>query len=310
MNIWRRIIVSVLVGIVSGDSASYAETESSLPVPSLSVSLAAEEKGDFVLIAARNVPLRTLLTEIATRADFQLTELFPVTQTISLVCRRSPLDVVLKELLQGEGASFMFVYHTHSPHRLQQVVLLRADPTGKGRFPPPPVVRASQSQATACTRLAAEKVEERQERETMVEADVPLFEVDTSLEGLLASSLSSDVQVRASALEALASLYAPDARARQTIMSGMHDPDPYVRSLIIGMLSPILPQWPEAEELMITALSDVEPEVRRHALAVLWDKATPRSNEALTIALQDTDPGIRRQANDLLQEDSPGEQIN
>jgi HEAT repeat protein len=85
-------------------------------------------------------------------------------------------------------------------------------------------------------------------------------------------------------------------------MAGMQDPDPYVRSLIVGTLGLVLPQWPGAEELLMEALSDPEPEVRRRALSVLWDKAQPRSNEVLTIALQDTDPAIRGQAHELLQE--------
>jgi hypothetical protein len=50
------------------------------------------------------------------------------------------------------------------------------------------------------------------------------------------------------------------------------------------------------------ALNDAEPEVRRHALSALWDKAKPRSNEVLHIALHDTDPEIRRHPHELLQE--------
>ena len=85
-------------------------------------------------------------------------------------------------------------------------------------------------------------------------------------------------------------------------MAGMRDPNPYVRSLIVGTLGPVLTQWPWAEELLMGALSDTEPEVRRRALSVLWDKATPRLNEVLNIALHDTDPAIRGQATELLQE--------
>ena len=302
MNKLRRSVVSVLVGVAYGVLSSVASAASSLPTPALSVSLAAEGEDDFVSVTARNVPLRTVLAEIAARAGFQLTELLPVTHPISVVCRRAPLDVALKQLLQGEGASFMFVYHTHSPQKLHQVVVLRADPQGKGRFLSHSLVWSPQSQAAACVRLTAERAEERPEPEATVEADVPLFGADTPLEALLASTTSADVHVQTSALEALASLYATEARARQTVMAGMRDPDPYVRSLIVGTLGPVLTQWPGAEELLMGALSDTEPEVRRRALSVLWDKATPRLNEVLNIALHDTDPAIRGQANELLQE--------
>lgn len=302
MNKWRRMVASMLVGVAYGVLSSSAGAESSLPVPSLSVSIAAEGEGDFVSVTARHVPLRTVLAEIAVRAGFQLTELLPVTQPVSVVCRRSPLDVALKQLLQDEGASFMFVYHSHSPQRLQQVVVLRADTAGKGRFLSHSLLWSPQPQAAACVRLTPQRAEERHEREATVEADGPLFGADTSLDALLASTTSADVQVQTSALEALASLYATDARARQAVMAGLRDPDPYVRSLIVGTLSPVLTQWPGAEELLMAALSDTEPEVRRHALSVLWDKAKPRINEVLNIALHDTDPEIRGQAHELLQE--------
>ena len=298
----RRRVAAVLVGIAYGVLSSVGVAASSLPAPTLSVAIAAEGEDDFLSVAARNVPLRTVLAEIAARAGFQLTEVLPVTQTVSIVCRRAPLDVALKQLLQEEGASFMFVYHPQAPQKLHQVVLLRADPAAKERFLSHSVFWSPQPQAAACVRLTAERAQERPELEPPVEADGLLFGADTPLEALLASATSADVQVQTSALEALASLHATEARARQTVMAGMRDPDPYVRSLVVGTLGPVLTQWPGAEELLMGALSDTEPEVRRRALSVLWDKAKPRSNEVLNIALYDTDPEIRRQANELLQE--------
>ena len=301
----RHIVVSVLVGVAYSVFPSSAGAESSLPVPSLSVAIAAEEEADFLSVTARHVPLRTVLTEIAARAGFHLTEVLPLNHPVSVVCRMVPLDVALKELLQEEGVSFMFVYHNHSSPKLQQVVVLRVATAGKGRFLSHSVVWSPRPQAAACVRLTPEKAEARQEQEATVEADTPFVEADTSLETLLASTTSADVQVQTSALEALASLYTTDARARQVVMASMGDPDPYVRSLTVGMLSSVLPQWPEAEELLMGALSDPEPEVRRRALSVLWDKAPSRSNEVLNIALHDADPEIRRQARELLQEVSP-----
>src|SRR5688572_9720727 len=207
MKTLKRIMAVVLVAVAYGVYPSAAGAESSLPAPALSVSVAAEGEDDFVSVTARNVPLRTLLAEIAARAGFHLTELLPVTQTVSVVCRRSPLDVALKQLLQEEGASFMLVYHPHAPQRLQQLVVLRANP-GKGRFrrhslgwsPPPP--------AAACVRLTAERVQELPEPEALLETpDQPFEEADTSLAALLASATSADVHVQTAALEALASLY-------------------------------------------------------------------------------------------------------
>ena len=302
MNKLRRMVASVLVGVAYGVCSSSAGADSSLSAPALSVSIAAEGEDNFLSVTARHVPLRTLLAEIAAQAGFQLTELLPVTQTISVSCRRAPLDVALKQLLQDEGANFMFVYHPQSPQRLQQVVLLRADTAGKGRFRSHSLGWSPPPQAAACVQLTPERTQERNAQDATGEADAPLFEADTSLAALLASTSSPDVHVQTAALEALASLYATETRAQQAVMAGLQDPDPYVRSLIVGTLGPVLTQWPGAEELLIGALSDAEPEVRRHALSVLWDKAQPRSNEVLTIALQDPDPAIRGQAHEWLQE--------
>jgi hypothetical protein len=308
MKQWHRSLALVLVGMAYGVLASSAWAASSLPTQALSVSLAVEGEADFVSVTARHVPLHTVLTEIATRAGFHLTELLPLTHPISVVCRRAPLDVALTQLLQEEGASFMFVYHPLTPQKLHQVVVLRAHPAGKGRFLRPSLVGGLQPQAAACVRLPTEKGQEPPELATPLEADGQPFEVDTSpevdtsLDALLASTSSADVQAQTAALEALASQYATEARARQTVLAALGDPDPYVRSVIVGTLSSVLTQWPEAEELLMRALSDPEPEVRRRALSVLWEKAPPRSNEVLNIALHDTDPAIRRQADELLQE--------
>lgn len=305
MNKLQRVMASVLAGVSYGILSCSAGAASSLSVSSFSISIATEEEDDFLSVTAHKMPLRTVLAEIAARAGFQLTEVLPTNPPVSIVCRRAPLDVALKQLLQDEGVSFMFVYHPHSPQRLQQVVLLRANTKGKGRFLSHSLMRSSQPPAAPCVRLGAERAQEREALEVTLEADGHLFEPDTSLEALLASSTSPDVQVRTSALEALASLHALEARARQTVIASMGDPDPYVRSLIVGTLGSVFTQWPEAENLLMGALSDTEPEVRRHALSALWGKAPSRSNEVLNIALHDTDPEIRRQANELLQEISP-----
>ena len=308
MKTWHRSLTVLLVGMAYGLWAASAGAATSLPPPALSVSLTTQGEADFVSVTARHVPLHTVLTEIATRAGFHLTAVLPITHPISVVCRKAPLDVALTQLLQEEGASFMLVYHPRAPHKLHQVVVLRAHPVGNGHFLRPSLVGFPAPQAAACVRLPAERGPEPPELATPLEADEPPVEIDTapevntSLDALLASTSSVDVHAQTAALEALASQYAMEARARQTVLAAMGDPDPYVRSVLVGTLSSVLTQWPEAEELLMRALSDPEPEVRRRALSVLWEKAAPRSNEVLNIARHDSDPAIRRQAEELLQE--------
>lgn len=303
----RCIAGFVLVGVTLSVRASGASVDPPPPAPSLSVSVASEGERDFLSATARNTPLHTLLAEIAARAGFQLTESLPAERTVSLICRKSPLDVALKQILQDEGANFMFVYQSRQSRRLQRIVLLPTDDKGRAHPRGQPSFGTQPPQEAACVRLPAEGFDEKNDppRSTEIAADdSPTFGADTPIDQILALTTSDNVQMRTAALEALGALHPTDERARRKIIEGMQDPDAYVRSLSVGMLSVNWTQWPGAEDLMMAALQDAEPGVRRHALQVLWEKARPRIDEVLNIALQDDDPEIRRQAGEFLQEAS------
>jgi hypothetical protein len=301
----RCILGSLLAGVAYCVLPPCAIADSSLPVSSLAVSVAFESEGDFLSVSARAVPLHTFLMAIAAQAGFQLTELIPIERAVSVICRKVPLDVALRQLLQEERASFMFVYRNRPPQRLQQVMLLRANDGEQARFHGQSVFRSPPRDEGACVRLTAEGVEEQNNPRGSMEItvdDMPTFGADTPLEQILALTTSTNEQLRTAALEALGALHPTDERARRKIIEGLGASDVYVRSLSVGMLNVNWAQWPGAEELMMAALQDTEPTVRRHALQVLWEKARPRIDEVLNIALQDNDAGIREQAKEFLQE--------
>ena len=289
--------------MVASSTAAVARAETAPLRPSLSVALTAAGATAFVAATARNVPLHTVLTEIATRAGVQLTEMQPLSQPLSIRCQRAPLDVVLTQLLQAAGASFMLVYHPAPSQRLHAVVVLRADSERQGRLRSSAGRESPQPPDAVCVPLTAPPSIVRPPSEETLEVALPSFGAETSLDELLAATTAPDVHVQTAALEALAAAYATDVRAQQTLLASIHDPDAYVRSVIVGALGPMLTQWPGAEDVVLGALRDPEPAVRRQALAVFGEYATPQLPAALNIALQDSDPGIREQAQELLHDD-------
>jgi len=306
MKNFCRLVAALLLAVAASGWAAPAPAVPSRPVPALSIALAADGDGNLVSLRAHQVPVRTVLTALAARAGFALTEGRPLTQPVSLECRRAPLEVALRHLLEEERASFMVVYSPQGPHKLQHVVVLHANPAVKGHSRRPGLGQAPRPQAP-CVWLTAETAPAPPVRVATGVAAGPPFEaeVETSLDALLAASTSADVAVQTSALEALASAHPTEARARQAVLAALGAPDPAVRAVLVGTLGPLLPQWPEAEGLLMRALSDPEPEVRRRALSVLRAKAPWRSNDILHIALHDPDPALRRQAQDLLRDLAP-----
>jgi hypothetical protein len=294
------------MGIAPSVDAIVADVNSAPPSPSsLSVSVVTQGERALLSATARSTSLHALLAEIAARAGFQFTELAPTGRTVSVVCRWSPLDVALRQLLQDEGASFMFVYRSLRPQQLQQVVLLGANGGAPARSHRRFSLQLQPPEKTACMRSTVDGSEEQnefEEKAKVIADDIPTLAADMSLEQLLALTTSENGQIRTAAFEALGALHPTDERARRKIVAGVRDPDAYIRSLAIGALGANWTQWPEAEKLAMAALHDEEPTVRLHALQILWDKAQPRINEILSIVLQDDDPGVQGQVNEFLQE--------
>jgi hypothetical protein len=255
----------------------------SSPVSSVSISVTSDTGVDFLSVMAREVSLRFLLAEIATRAGFQLTELVPIERRVSVVYNRSPLDQALTRILQEEGLSFIFIYNGREFPKLKRVLLLGAH--AKGLSSP-----TAQSPALSDGRedftLSSEGPDQ------IVPENAEVFDPDAPLEQLLEWTAHGDPRMRTAALEAL-TLHPQDEQARRKLMDGMKDSDPHIRSVVIGLLGPFVTQWLGAEEVVMEALTDPAPSVRRLARLVLWEASSSRIADALNLALQGNDAGMR-----------------
>jgi HEAT repeat protein len=271
-----------------------------VPPSSVAISLTTHAGRDLLSIRLQEAPLHVVLSAVATQAGFELLELVPIEQTVSAICYRAPLDQALSQILQNSGVNFVLVYQGKDRAKLKQAIVL-GTPARK-RDGPAPAISALPDEGECLTGAPSATWNDTLTPQHLGE----LNEVggDGSLADLLEQTTHWDPQVRATAIETL-SQHGTDARARKQVMESVHDPDPYVRSIAIGTLGPVMTEWPGAEETLLAALGDPEPSVRRHALVILGEKAGPRATEALTLALQDSDPEIRAQAREFLQLDPP-----
>jgi hypothetical protein len=268
-----------------------------LSIPSLSILLTPDSGREMLSMQVQEASLHLLLTEIAAQARFELIELVPTERTVSAICYRAQLDQALTHILQSESLNFLFVYSGKGLTRLKRIIVVGTHSRG----PSVPDAHPSPSPKEGeCVTLAAG------DADTLTPEPAEEVSSDVPLEQLLEWTTHWDPQMRATALEAL-SLHRTDERAHEKVIKSVSDPDPYVRSISLGILGPLVTKWPEAETALMTALGDPEPSVRRHALMILGEKSGPRTGEALTIALQDNDPAIRAQAREFLQIELPAD---
>ena len=220
--------VAVLAVVLTAQLWGIAAASPALPAAFVSVSSA--DGIVFLSVRAQAVPLRALLFEAARLVGFQIDERVPPGRTISVEFKGLPLDLALKRLLSAED--FIFVYDPPSEGnstKLRWVILLGP-------------ASSLQGGAIAETAQAAPK-------------DIRAFDPDAPLEQLLPLTDHHDPEMRRAALEAL-TLHEGDEQARWKLMDQIRDPDPNIRSAVVGLLGPFVTQWPGAEDVIMTALRD------------------------------------------------------
>ena len=245
--------------------------------------------GETVLSATvSEVPLHQFLTAVAVQAGFQLTDLSSSTHLVSVRYQRTPVDQALMQILQREGCSFLLIYQSRGTSNLKHVVVLGVQGAGG---------------ESSLSRQALGLTEDATAPDMIVPEDAELLTPETSVEQLLAWTTHRDPRMRTAALEAL-TLHPMDQRARGKLIDSVHEADPSVRTLAIGLLGPFLTQWSGAEDAVMTALSDVDPSVRQLALITIEEQSSARMAEALDIAARDSTSEIRMQAEELRQRTS------
>jgi hypothetical protein len=291
MMVLRFGAAFVLVAVVIGGSR-WVVAAPSLASPLASVSVTTIDGAELLSVTAQKVSLWALFSEVARRVGFKVTGRGSTERLVSVEFSGIPLDQALRKLLAGEG--FIFLYDQPSeggPAKLRRVILL-----GSG------------SSAQESTNLKPEADLANQalmmpaavEPAAILPDDAETFDPDGSLEDLLPGVAHQDPRMRTSALEAL-TLHDDDERARRALMERIADPDPHVRTVVVGLLGPFLTQWPGAEEVVLTAaLQDPAPGVRQLALLILSEASSSQTLEALHRARQDADLEVRARAEELL----------
>jgi hypothetical protein len=293
MQILRCMAAIVLVVMGMGWPRGVSATLSP-PVSPPSVSVATIDGAEHLSVSAGGSLLRALLSEVAHRAGFTITGTVAAERPISVEFQRVPLDRALKKLLSGEN--FIFLYDQPvegGPAKLQRVILLGSGtsaPEGTGSEP-----AAEPADGTPAVPAVVEPA-------AVIPEGAEAFDPDGPLEDLLPLIAHQDPRMRTAALEAL-TLHADDERARRTLMEHIADPDPTIRTVVVGLLGPFVTQWPGAEAVVLTAaLHDPTPEVRQLALLTLSEASSTQGLEALHRARQDADPEVRTRAEELLQD--------
>lgn len=289
----RPARVSIVALVVGWSLAVCAALPRS--VSATTVSVASEDGVVLLSIRAEAEPLGVLLSEVARRAGFEVTEVVPADQTVSVEFRRLPLPLALERLLSG--LSFMAVYApaaTEGAGKLERVMLLGSRAVGEPVAVERPPLAASDG---------GDLVAASEQPPHVVPDGAEAFWPDAPIEQLLRLTVHHDTRMRVAALEAL-TLHGDDERARQTLIDGVLDPDPNIRSVALGLLGPFVNQWPGAEDAVMMALRDPVAWMRQLALRTMWEVSRLRASDSLHLALRDGDAGVRALAHELVRDAS------
>ena len=179
---------------------------------------------------------------------------------------RDPVDLV------REAASDCLYYPEKDPIRAEEAMDLRFDPV--------PAVRAHV--ARWCSWLSA----------------------PVAMEPLLGLSQDVSRQVRTAALDALGKFLEQDARALPRILSGLEDPDPYVRTIAASLLH----RHPSPEVLarLLAHADDADVDVRNYVARAMEGRATLEMLPILERLADDEAHALTRWATAKALRDVPG----
>jgi hypothetical protein len=270
--------IAGLLMLSHGLSVLQPRTAVAMSPSASSVSVVSQHDRDFLTVAVQDVSLRLLMTEIAALAGFQFVELVPTERSVSVTLSNVPVDQALSRILYAEQLNFVLVYQDEESTKLRRVLVAES----RHRHVTPP-------------KGGAETPEMEAEPSEVGVEDRKIFGPETPLEQILGWAVHPDPEIRTAALEALA-LHEANEQARVKLAESVNDSDASVRLFAIGLLGPFLVQWPQAQDVVMEALQDHEPSIRRLALVALWESSSARIGEALNLALRDHEPEIRDQA--------------
>ena len=261
------------------------------PGPAASVVVTREDGIALLSVTAREVSIRALLADVARVAGFRIEGAPPIERAVSVKFERWPLDQALKRLLKWE--SFVF---------------LLGDAPGAGGSPTTGrliLIASNPSRQTLSVEVSAPAepgkliaVPGAELAGAATPEDAQAFNPDGPLEQLLPLVAHRDRDIRTAALEAL-TVHNEDPRARQLLMDQMSDPDPAIRWLALGLLTPYMAQWPGAEDVVLRAVLDPAQSIRRSALQALVETSSSRGAEAIRLARLDQDAEVRALAEEL-----------
>lgn len=197
----------------------------SQPLPSFPMVIRYERASNLLSVKAENVPLSLLISEIATRSGIKISWPIPSEKKVSIQCKRSPLDQVLRLILKQSQLNYGLVYGKDG---LRRIVFLESGPMGQsgGHEASPDPEEGPRPGPGPGGSMPG-----------MPSQAAP----DAVMEKLLAQSNHQDPGIRVVALEQL-SQYQGDERARRRLMEGLKDPDPDVRSAASGLLGQTPPE--------------------------------------------------------------------
>jgi hypothetical protein len=235
-------------------------------------------------VIGRNVPLATVLQEVARRSGVGIVGMPSLTETVSANFQRVPIEEGLRRLLVGQNAIFVYEQRTGTTSSGSALVGVTILPTGV----------------------------ERQPRQRDVEVD-PGSDVtggrgeDDEFGRLIAAAVGAfEPAVRQQAVVALGDQ--GRLEATEPLLGALKDDDPQVRASAVAALQQLLASSGSealpSSKLAEIATGDANTEVRIAALEVLrlivleWNDS--RAETGLKQALQDADLVVRATAEQFL----------
>lgn len=280
-------------------------------MPAGAQSLRVEWTGQRLTIAADDVPLATVLTEVARQTGSSVVGLEQASDRITVDIRDVTLSAALRTMLADKNYIYIQRYSeaTHAYDRVKlwlyrtSAAMASARPcagTGAGCDEPGPGVVAFDGAVPTFTTEPFPRGASPAESEVARLQARGAFDLGAPEASLLESTKAADPGVRIRALETLA---VKDTRAgRAAIAAALDDEDVFVRSAALNLMVDEAEAGGDATRRIGDLLDHRDPTARFSAVAALGEQSSAESEYQLRRALGDPDESVKRLAAQLLEQ--------
>ena len=291
----RRVLVSTIAALAL----------CACPLPARAQALLVDWSNQRLTVSGTNVPLATVLTEVARRTGSTIVGLERASRPVTVDIRNARLLDALRAILADVDLNYIYIPRISTAPSYDRLTLWLYGSSHAVPGEQPCTGGRAESCGSVVTFDGAEQpflsagpgASESEEAQLVADGH---FDIKATEGGLLSLAKAPNYGVRVRALQALALQNSPAGHAAMT--AALDDEHPFVRAEAIELLLHVGTPGGTGGLQRGDLLEHRDPEVRFSAVAALSEERTEGAELQLERALGDEDAGVRTIAADVLRQ--------